>query len=186
LRQTGSQVTGTYQDAFTNATGTVTGTIAGNAFSGLWASGGRSGAITWTLGADGKTFDGFFIDGAIRRWCGARPDQAFPEGCSYQGDWINQVTDRNDCPMRLTRVNLSVRGVYCRGAVEGTITYRGEDQTTVLRGAWDVPGSPPGTFTFYLRGFDALQFQGHWRGDTPNEWCGWRAGSSPPSPCLLP
>jgi hypothetical protein len=186
LRQAGTQIVGTFQNDFTNEPGTLEGALTGHTFRGTWSSAGASGSVEWAFDDTGTTFDGQATGAETHTWCGARSDQPFPDGCSYAGVWINRVTDQSDCPMTLQRINLSVRGSYCRGAVAGTITYTSDPVQTVLEGTWDVPGFPPGPFTFYLSGYDARQFQGNWRGEGIDEWCGWRADAEPPSPCLLP
>ena len=184
LMQTGSRVSGTYNNAFTGASGFIEGSVAGNGFTGQWTSRGASGPIEWRANPDNQTFDGFLHGGADNRWCGARPGIAFPEGCSFAGAWIDQVIDRSDCPMTLRRVNLTVTGTYCNGSISGVITFAPGAPVTLLDGTWTVSGSPPGAFRLYLLGYDGRQFQGNWMGDGPNQWCGWRAGALEPSPCL--
>jgi serine/threonine-protein kinase len=184
LTQTGARLSGTFTNAFTLAGGSIEGDIAGNTFTGRWTSGAAGGPIEWRLSPDHQTFDGFFRDGAENRWCGARPDVAFPDGCSFAGAWINRVIDRADCPMTLRRVNLTVAGIYCNGSISGAITFAPGAPLTVLDGSWNVAGFPPGPFRLYLLGYDGRQFQGNWMGDGPNQWCGWRAGAPEPSPCL--
>jgi hypothetical protein len=186
VTQAGATLTGTFDNAFSKAAGTVEGTVEGTRFTGTWASAGASGPVQWTLGADGTTFSGSFTSGRALPWCGARPDQPFPDGCSFAGAWNNQINDGGPCAMQLQRVNVKVTGTYCAGSLDGAIVaHRNNPPLTVVEGTWNVAGIKPGPFTLYLIGFEALQFQGNWRGDTPNEWCGWRATSQPPSPCLM-
>ena len=187
LSQIGDRVTGAYENAALNSAGTIEGTVAGATFTGRWSSGATSGMAQWTLNTDGKTFDGFFVDTTRHQWCGARPDHPFAAGCSFAGTWTVRVHDRSDCQMQLTRTGMTVTGVYCEGRVEGVITsfVNQAGVQTVLDGAWERPGREPGTFRFYLFDYEAQRFGGHWRGERPNEWCGWRDGASPPDPCLM-
>ena len=185
LSHTGDRLTGSFGNAFTQATGTLDGTVVGQRFSGVWASAERSGTVEWMLSGDGTTFDGSFVDGDSRRWCGARAGAPFPNGCSFAGAWANRINDGSPCTMTLVRVNLQVTGSYCAGAVDGTITaHAGEPERVMLEGTWTVSDHPPGTFTLYALGYDARQFQGNWIGDALNEWCGWRDGSAAPEQCL--
>ncbi len=178
ITQSGSSVTGTYHNSFTGGNGTVAGTVSGNTLNGTWTIGG-SGTLQFTLGGGGNTFDGNWS--GSNQWCGARSGVAFPGGCSYAGSWTNHVAGNSNCSMTLTRVDNTVTGTYCNSTVSGTVSYTGSSSETILNGVW---GGGPGTFKFYLLGYNGDRFQGNW-GVTPatHYWCGWRSGSSEPSPC---
>ena len=178
LNQSGSNITGTYHNAFSNGDGTVQGTVSGNVFDGTWFIFGGSGSIHWVLSPDGQTFDGNWNGSSA--WCGARSGVNFPAGCSFAGTWTNYVAGNSNCSMNLTRHDNSVTGTYCNGSISGTVSYTGSGSVTILTGTWNSGGT--GTFTFYLLDYNAMQFQGNW--DPDNYWCGWRSSTVMPSPCL--
>lgn len=178
LTQSGNTVTGTYYNAFGSAAGTVAGNVSGNTLTGTWTLGGGSGTFQFTLSGDGKRFDGNW--NGTEKWCGARPGENFPNGCSFAGNWNAKLSGFPNCPMTLRRRDNTITGTYCNGTVQGTITYM-SGAITVASGSWDTGGST-GPFTWYLMGYNGRQFNGNY--NTSFEWCGWRSGASEPSPCL--
>lgn len=180
LTQNGNSVTGTYNQLFYGTSGTIAGTVTGNNFTGTWSISGGSGDVALTLSNNGQRFTGSWDSGNFS-WCGARPGETFPNGCSYAGAWEGKNAAFANCPMTLQRRDNVLTGNYCNGTIQGTVSYSGE--TTIASGHWDT-GSSIGTFKFYLNGFNALQFNGNYS-DT-FEWCGWRSGQSAPVPCLKP
>ena len=193
LTQTGNQVTGTYENFFFGSSGSIDGVVSGAIVTGSWSAGGVSGPIQWTLNADGQALTGYFKDEAMSQetyaWCGARPNQPFPDGCGFAGSWTARIGDQAECPITLTRVNMAVTGRYCNGGtLSGTISTVGSALQTMLIGVTVSPDTPTANFTLYVMGYDANQFQGHWVGDRPEslptQWCGWRSGAQPPDPCF--
>lgn len=178
ITQNGASVTGTYFNAFTGGNGTVAGTVVGNHLTGTWQIGG-SGTLEFTLSGDGKRFNGTW--NGTNKWCGARPGENFPNGCSFQGNWISDYGE-GDCPMTLNRKDNSITGSYCIGTVSGTLSYEGSQ--AVVSGTYSNIYSVSNTFKFYLFGYNGLQFNGNFNGTT--EWCGWRSSSSKPGTCFKP
>ncbi len=181
LEQSGASVSGVFIDEYRGARENLQGTLAGKILQGKT----ESGSFFWTLDEKTNSFDGTYTSSrtdfiAVNN-CGARARSVFPEGCSFAGDWINQVAGRSDCKMILERIDRLVSGTYCNGSLSGNLTYDAKTNETILTGTWNA-GNTRGAFQFYLPGFDALQFQGNW--NSANEWCGWRANSKPPTRCL--
>jgi hypothetical protein len=179
LTQNGSAVTGTYNQLFYGTSGTIAGTVTGNKFTGTWSISGNNGTVELNLVGGGNRIDGKWND--TYKWCGARPGQNFPNGCSYAGSWNAKLTSFPNCAMTLQRRDNIITGNYCNGTIQGTISYDGD--TTVATGNWDTGGAI-GNFAFYLESFNALKFRGNY--DSSFEWCGWRNGQSAPAPCKYP
>jgi hypothetical protein len=180
LLQNGDDVIGTYTQAFYGTVGQIEGTVTGNTLNAEWSISGGSGDFELTLVGNGNRFNGSWGEGQFK-WCGARPGETFPNGCSYQGTWEGKNAEFPDCALTLNRHDNVISGNYCFGTLQGSITYEGE--FTVASGQWDT-GEVIGDFKFFLDGFNALQFSGNY--DDTNEWCGWRSGQSAPVPCLKP
>jgi len=183
LAQSGNSVSGTYVNSILGSTGTLAGTVTGNTFNGTWSISGGSGPIQWTLGSGGQTFDGNFNSGAFK-WCGARTGANFPAGCAFAATWIANVNGGAGS-LNLTQNGTSVSGTYFNGSSSGTIesgtlTYSGGQ--AALTATWRLSPSNSGPLKFYLFGYNDLQFNGNF--NTSYAWCGWRSGSSQPSPCL--
>jgi hypothetical protein len=178
LNQSDANISGVYHNAFNQADGTIQGTVSDNVLDGTWSNGNRSGSIHWVLSGDGNDFNGNFNGSS--KWCGARPGKPFPAGCSFAGDWTSNVAGNQNCAMKLTRIDMTVTGTYCNGKVSGTISYTGHSNETILKGTWTTTDSGP--FQLFMLGYNAVQFQGHWNRE--NEWCGWRANATMPSPCF--
>jgi hypothetical protein len=184
LTQNGSDVTGSYTNAFSNRKGSITGRISGNTLTGTWTDSIIGGTLTWTLGADGNTFDGSWLQARTTTsndWCGARAGAGFPSGCSFAGTWNVNGFGKAGCTMTLTRTDNKIAGTFCQGSVDGTIQYQ-SDNSTLLSGTWNAQDKGP--FKFYLLGYNANQFQGYFYRGGNFEWCGWRSNSSQPSPCM--
>lgn len=179
LSQNGNSVTGTYNQAFYGTSGTIAGTVTGNTLTGTWSISGGTGSVVLNLVGGGNRVDGVWND--TYKWCGAKPGQNFPNGCSYAGTWNAKLTSFPNCPMTLQRRDNIVTGNYCNGTLVGNVTYSGEE--TVLTGNWDT-GSSTGDIKFFLESFNALKFRGNY--NTDFEWCGWRNGQSAPAPCKKP
>jgi hypothetical protein len=177
LTQSGSSVTGTYQNDFDGISGTISGTVSGNTLTGAWLIAGGTGNLQFTLSGAGNTFDGNWD--TLNTWCGAKSGVNFLSGCSFSGSWSSKLDLYPSCSMNLTRKDNSVTGTYCNGTVDGTISYVSD--ATVLTGSWHIGGSS-GSIKFYLLGYNGTQFQGNY--DTTHFWCGWRGGASEPGTCL--
>lgn len=180
LTQNGTVVTGTYQNTLEGGSGSLAGQVSGNVLTGTYTKN-QTLPIQFTLSGDGKRFTGNW--NTVNQWCGARPGQNFPAGCSFAGKWNNEYDINTQCepPMNLTRKDNNVTGTYCNGTITGTITY--SSGQTILTGNYHIGGFP-GTLQFFIDGYNALQFRGNY--DTSNPWCGWRDGSSKPGTCLAP
>lgn len=178
LTQNGTVVTGTYQNSLEGGSGSLAGQVSGNVLTGTYTKV-QTLPIQFTLSADGKRFNGNW--NGTNQWCGARPGQSFPGGCSFAGSWNTQYGAGTPCGMNLTRKDNNITGTYCNGTITGAITYASSQ--TVLTGNYHIGGFS-GTLQFFINGYNALQFQGNY--DSSNAWCGWRDGSSTPSPCLAP
>ncbi len=184
LTHDGSKLNGTFHNGFDNTNGTLTGSVAGNDFTGSWLGNG-SGALQMTLAADKNTLDG--QRNGAEKWCGARPGVAFAAGCSYSGSWDTSVLF--PIPMVLTRTDTTVTGVFTvtfngifTGSITGTVSYPGNVAETRLDGTYLVhTNASTGPFQYFLLGFNGLQFQGNTSGSA---WCGARTGQALPGTCL--
>ncbi len=176
ITQSGPSVTGTYHNSFDGGNGTIAGNVSSNTLTGTYQKS-SSGAIQFTLGGGGNTFDGNWS--GSNKWCGARSGTAFPAGCGYSGAWSTTLTGYSSCSMALTQTDTTVTGTYCNGTITGGVTSFTSD-AAVLSGLWHI-GSGTGSIEFYLLGYNGLQFQGSYGGTT--YWCGWRGGAAAPSPC---
>jgi hypothetical protein len=178
ITQNGSTITGTYLNQFTGVNGTLDGSVSGKVLTGAWHELGNQGTVQLTMGEGDKTFTGVW--NGVNPWCGAKPGVAFPDGCSFAGDWTTDVGGGPNCQMRLTRTDTAVTGTYCNGTLSGTVSYGAG--AAILNGTWQTGAS--GTLRFYLTGYNALQFRGNWNGAI--QWCGARNGQPPPVPCFVP
>lgn len=181
LTQNGAQVQGTYFRGTGGGTGNVSGTVTGNTLNGTWKIGIDTGSFQFTLGGVGNTFTGNW--NMFFQWCGARSGVSFPSGCGFDGHWNTKYNTGTGvlCNMDLSQVGTTVTGTYCNGQIQnGTISY-GAAGFVKLTGTWFISLASHGTFIFYLPAYTAQQFQGNYNGST--DWCGWRNGSSKPTPC---
>ena len=176
ITQNGSSITGTFRDNIDGTNGTIAGTVIGRVLSGTFQKN-NSGPVQLALSTDGSTFDGTW--NGSNKWCGAKPGKPFASGCSFSGAWTMAVDQTPACTtLNLTRIDNTVTGTYCDGAVAGTITFTND--STILNGSFTR--SSAGNLVFYLLGYNGLQFQGHWD-SVAHAWCGWRSTSAAPSPC---
>lgn len=181
ITENGNLVAGTYHNSVGGGAGsnsTISGTVNGNTLDGHYGNG--PGTIHFVLGGNGKTFTGNF-DGTAQ-WCGARTGISFPSGCAFDGAWNTKYDPGTgtQCAMNLSQIGSTVTGTYCNGTITaGAITYAGS--YVVLNGKWNFGALNNGPFIFYLQIYTAQQFQGNY--NSTLDWCGWRNGSSMPSPC---
>jgi hypothetical protein len=175
VTQSGNNLVGTYTNR--SVPGTVTAVVTGNHARGTWAEGARSGTIDWWLTSSGKKWRGNFD--AVSVWCGHRTGESDPDPCgvgTFEGVW---TVCAPDCvvTMKIVQDGNKWTATYDNGTMEGTI------ENTIATGTYlYAPTSFPGTVG--LRLLNANQFTGNY--DTVNDWCGYRAGASKPSPCLGP
>lgn len=179
LVQAGNSVTGFYK----NGAGSVNGTISGNLLSGFVTEGGTTDTFDFWIEGTGLRWHGNW--GKSNAWCGHRAGQTDLTPCgvsTWYGVWSTNCESGTPCgDMSLTQVGDTVSGTYAgtSGSVSGTVNG------SVLSGTWRRnPGSPTevsGSFRFFISA-DGKQFQGNF--NTSSYWCGNRAGSSLPSPCL--
>jgi len=181
LVQAGNSVTGLYINGAT--TGTINGTVNGNLLSGTYTESGITGTFDFWIEGTGLRWNGNW--GKTNPWCGHRSGQTDLTPCgvsTWYGTWSTNCESGVSCSdMVLTQSGNAVTGTYSgtSGSVSGTV------DGSVLSGTWRRnPGSPTevnGTFKFYMT-IDGVQFQGNY--NTTFYWCGWRSGSSQPTPCL--
>lgn len=176
LVQTGNTVVGTYA----GGDGTINGTVTGNRLTGTWSRNASSGSIDFWIKAGGLRWQGNFDK--TFPWCGQRSGQSAPSPCgvaTWYGTWTTVCGDAGLglCDdITLAQNGSSVSGTYAGGDGSIDATVDGVE----LTGTWTrSPGT--GSFKFFMTP-DGLQFQGNY--DTANQWCGYRSGSSEPSPCL--
>jgi len=172
LVQTGNIVTGRYA-IDTSTPGTINATASDNRLSGEWSRSGSSGKFDWWLGGSGVKWRGNL--GGIYSWCGHRAGESDPAPCgvgTFDGNWM-AVCVGCDGAMQIVQDGKDFTGTYINGTVSGTI-----DGTTAT-GAWQA-GPNRGPLTWYL--INSKQFNGNYNGGS--KWCGYKSGSSEPSPCL--
>ncbi len=161
------------QGSFANNNGVIFANVTGNHMNGSWTLGGTSGSIDFWLSDDGQTWSGNW-NGTFN-WCGSN-NGTLPSTCGL-ANWYGSWTDcyGSTCnAMTLIQNGKDITGIYADGA--GTVT--GSVNGTTMSGTWNHGGT--GNFTFYLLN-GGQQFNGNW--NNSNDWCGYRAGSSKPSPC---
>jgi len=172
LVQTGNIVTGRYA-VDTSTPGTINATASGNRLSGTWSRSGSGGAFDWWLGGSGVKWRGNF--GGIYSWCGRRAGESDPAPCgvgTFDGNWM-AVCAGCDGAMQIVQDGKDFTGTYINGTFSGTI------DGVKATGTWRT-GSSSGPLTWYL--INSKQFNGNYNGGS--QWCGYRSGSSEPSPCL--
>ncbi len=168
LNQNGTFV----QGSFANGNGVITGNATGNHISGNWQLGGTSGSIDFWQSDDGQTWQGNW--NSTFDWCGTKTgSQPSPCGlANWFGSWTDCYGATCDA-MTLIQNGKNVTGIYSDGA-----TLSGSVNGTTMTGTWNHGGT--GNFTFYLLN-GGQQFNGNW--NASNDWCGFRSGSTRPSPC---
>ena len=180
LVQTGNRVVGTYA----GGEGSIDGTAAGNRLTGTWRRGSGNGTFDLWIEGSGLRWHGNW--NGTNQWCGHRAGQTDLTPCgvsTWYGTWITNFEGSVPCgDMVLNQSGDSVTGSCSSG---GSIT--GTVDGTKLSGAMTRnPGSPTQVtlnFDFFMVA-GGLQFQGNYSGTS--FWCGYRSGSSLPSPCKLP
>jgi hypothetical protein len=179
LSQNGANVMGSYTDRLHAVDGPVTGTLAGNTLTGNLTSSTGTVPFQWILSDDGQTFAGSW---GGTRWCGARSGAAFVSGCGFAGrwNWLSDSADVGSGVMDLQQVETRVSGTIA--TAQGLVPFGGN--VTFAEGRAILTEIPPGARVLYLLDADARQFQGNLDGRLA--FCGWRDGSTPPSPCLWP
>ena len=184
ITQLGERISGSYKNLLTGSSSRFTGTIEGNKVRGL--SEGKS--FTWAINGDGTTFEGTNTDGA--QWCGAKEGTTFNAGCSFSGTWTSASPElpegkRENCEIKLTRIDDDIKGSYCNGQLEGKMEYR--NGQAVFSGQFKKQDSSSnGNFAFILNSLESNQFGGNASNLSGKSaaWCGWRGGRSKPEPCM--
>jgi hypothetical protein len=104
----------------------------------------------------------------------------------FAGSWHMDADAENDVVVTVTQNGLEIEGLFLYNGqelkFEGTVS--GPD-FKYASGTWDWDnGTADGTFEWEIR-TNTNTFHGNGvTTTTPWEWCGWRSGSSKPSPCL--
>jgi hypothetical protein len=172
LVQTGNIVTGRYA-IDTSTPGTINATVSGNRLSGEWSRSGSSGAFDWWMGGSGVKWRGNF--GSVYSWCGHRAGESDPSPCgvgTFNGNWMAVCAGCNGA-MQIVQDGKDFAGTYVNGTFSGTI------DGVKATGTWQT-GSNSGSLTWHL--INSKQFNGNYDGGS--KWCGYKSGSSEPSPCL--
>ncbi len=172
LVQTGNIVTGRYATD-TSTPGTINGLVSGDRLSGTWSRGGDSGPLDWWMGGSGVKWRGNY--GAINTWCGHRTGESDPSPCgvgTFDGNWM-AVCEGCNGAIQIIQDGKDFTGTYVNGTFSGTI------DGIKATGTWQA-GPNRGLFTWYL--LNSQQFNGNYNGGS--KWCGYKSGSSEPSPCL--
>jgi hypothetical protein len=175
LVQTGTTVVGTYA----GGTGTINGTVTGNRLTGTWVRSGTSGSFDFWIEGSGLRWHGNWNNS--NAWCGQRAGQSplTPCGVSrWYGTWTTDCGASACGDIVLDQSGDTVTGSYAGGA--GTVS--GVVSSAELTGTWTRSGTS-GPFKFFMAS-GGQQFQGNY--SMVNAWCGYRSGSSLPSPCLKP
>jgi hypothetical protein len=177
LTQNGSTVSGNYTwyggGYSTTINGTVKGTGGVPILTGYYA-GVPSNSLFFPLNNSGSSFDGSWL--STHQWCGVRSG-ALPAGCGWSGKWNlgGAGTVAN-----LIQTGNSVTGTYVNvsnGTVSGTVS------AWTLTGTWFINStSGPFKWTQVGQGLLPQKFQGNY--NTTFAWCGYRDGTSAPTPCL--
>ena len=165
ITQLGERISGSYKNLLTGSSSRFTGTIEGNKVRGL--SEGKS--FTWAINGDGTTFNA---------------------GCSFSGTWTSASPElpegkRENCEIKLTRIDDDIKGSYCNGQLEGKMEYR--NGQAVFSGQFKKQDSSSnGNFAFILNSLESNQFGGNASNLSGRSaaWCGWRGGRSKPEPCM--
>jgi hypothetical protein len=191
ITQTGTSAAMTYNNQLETLNGTLSGSFAGNIFTGTYGTGKTA---TLIFNDATNTFDGTWQTTvpSSGKWCGAKTGYNFPDGCSFAGKWdermMGDFIGSDGChpgnqTLVITRKNTSVSGQFCVGTFTGTISYSGG--YNILSGTFLSQGGGGGDLTWYSSGYSATTFKGNyssgWRG-----WCGWRSGVAEPATCKYP
>lgn len=169
LKQTGSEVTGTYGNA---GQFTLKGTVEGKKLTFEYQEGQAKGDAHWTLDEAGHSFRGGFQvrGGQAGNWQGWRPDPEAPKGktASLGGLWLTDLG-----LMELEQAGDKVTGRYALGGVseiEGTVTGRNFNFTYKAfragQGWFDIPA-------------DGATFAGAAGTNGFPGWYGWKGRRAP-------
>ncbi len=180
LSQSGTNVTGTYNNGPAGSSGTISGTVSSQTLTGTWKVGAATGPLSFVKGT--HTLSGTYS--STFKWCGALTGYQFPAGCGFAGHWVTKIASNPNCAMDLTRINNSVTGTYCNGTItSATVSYPAND--TKLSGTWTVSALTSGPFAFFFGSLASspqqLFFQGNY--NTTNYWCGGTTAANVPSTC---
>lgn len=180
LSQSGTTVTGTYNNGPAGSSGTISGTVSSQTLTGTWKIGATTGPLSLVKGT--HTLSGSY--NSTYKWCGALTGYQFPAGCGFAGHWVSKIVSNPSCAMDLTRINNSVSGTYCNGTItSATVSYPAND--TKLSGTWTVNPSTTGPFAFFFGSLASfpqqVSFQGNY--NTTNYWCGGTTAANVPSTC---
>jgi hypothetical protein len=180
LVQNGATITGTYRRYDESVDKAFNGTVAGNGgipqLNGYY-EGVPSQTAVFNINAGGSGFDGRW--GTVNQWCGVRSG-ALPAGCGWSGKWNLGGTGT---VANLVQTGAVVTGTYVNVS-NGTISGNLLTEAWTLRGSWSINGGT-GTFKWAQVGLGTVpqKFQGNWNNTNP--WCGYRDGTTAPSPCFL-
>jgi hypothetical protein len=179
LTQNGSVVTGNYRryDEAVNKTfnGTVVGTGGVPKLNGYY-EGIPSQTAVFNLNTAGSGFDGHW--GTTNQWCGVRSG-ALPAGCGWSGKWNlgGAGTVAN-----LVQNGANVTGTYVNGNT-GTVSGNLTEYAWNLKGNWSINGlTGPFKWLSVNQAASPQKFKGNYNGTFA--WCGYRDGTTAPSPCL--
>lgn len=180
LVQDGDQVEGTFVDDRRTGRareGELRGTLDGDAFTGEWSAGGRSGDVRLDFDADQAAFSG--VADGLGAWCGAPIGTPFPDGCGFAGRWSVDLGASGTGTLMLNQVGATT-GASASGnfdskvssvKLSGKVTY--STGVPMLSGRWTA-GRGSGAFRVSLAN-DGQQFLGS--ADNRTAWCGWRANA---------
>jgi len=167
LVQTGNHITGTYIPGGWTYTGTIDGTVSGNAFEGTWAEQDRTGRMQLTISADCNSFTGRYTHSlsSSATWYNLHAPavrvtspQSDVTNLDWGGTWN---TDWGE--MQLSQSGEGVTGTYeyNNGEIEGSASGN------VLTGTWSKSPSYAepndlGSFEFTMSD-DQMSFTGNWK-----------------------
>lgn len=175
LTQDGETVTGTYA----SGSGSLSGSVDGDHFSGTWSRNNTSGTFDFWLAGNGEQWRGSYDK--FYSWCGYREGEGEPSPCgvsAWYGTWTTHCAANTCGNLSISQDGTSVEGTYAGG--DGTIS--GSVSGNKLTGTW-FRNALSGSIEFYMLS-DGDQFNGNYGGTS--EWCGHRGGAGLPGQCLAP
>jgi len=196
LTQNGTSVSGTFTNelAIPAIEFPITGTVAGDTFSGILHNEAATLPFTWNMLTDDNSMTGLAAGGGGSIWCGAKQGHNFPSGCAFAGTWDEYVyggcADSNNT-LHLTVTagigadpnRATVSGTYCYGTIHTGEMYFSGGAVWML-GSWDSNGGGHGTLQFKLeQPYATVGFQGRYNDNDTYEWCGWVDAYGKPDPC---
>ena len=183
LVQNGATITGTYRRYDEAVNKAFNGTVAGNIgipkLNGYY-EGDPSQTAVFNITANGNGFNGNWA--TANQWCGARQGTGpLPAGCGWSGKW--NLGGSGGTVANLVQDGPNVTGTYVNGNT-GTITGNLTIEAWTLKGNWAINGlTGPFKWVSVAQGLIPGKFQGNYNGTFA--WCGYRDGTTAPSPCLL-